>query len=234
MTTSTVNSSASQSIINSLNASSSIASSSTSSSSSSGATAASMQSQFLKLLTTQLQNQDPTSPLDSAQMTSQLAQISTVEGISQLNTTLTTLLNNLSASQSAAATSLVGQGVMVPASNLTLTSSGALGGIDLANNADKVVVTVKNSAGTTVKTLDLGSLKAGISQFTWDGTTDSGGTAATGNYTISIAATQGSNNVTATPLSLGTVSSITNDNGASYVNVSGLGSFALSSVAQIF
>ena len=50
-----------------------------------------MQTTFLRLLTTQLQNQDPTNPMDSSQMTSQLAQINTVTGISQLNTTLTSL-----------------------------------------------------------------------------------------------------------------------------------------------
>ncbi|HTY98764.1 MAG TPA: flagellar hook capping FlgD N-terminal domain-containing protein, partial [Rhodocyclaceae bacterium] len=76
MTTSSVNTSQSQSIINSLNSGSSIASkTSSSASSSAGTTTASMQNQFLTLLTAQLKNQDPTNPMDSAQMTSQLAQI---------------------------------------------------------------------------------------------------------------------------------------------------------------
>ncbi len=56
-----------------------------------GTSASDLQATFLKLLVTQLQNQDPTSPVDSSQMTSQLAQINTVSGIAQLNTSLTSL-----------------------------------------------------------------------------------------------------------------------------------------------
>jgi flagellar basal-body rod modification protein FlgD len=238
MTTSSVNTNPSQAIYAQLNQGSSISSSSSSSSSSStsATSASSLQNEFLTLLTTQLKNQDPTNPLDSAQLTSQLAQISTVDGIQQLNATLQTLLSNMGSSQSMQAASLVGQAVLVPGSTLSLTSNGAVGGLNLSSNADNVVVKVQNANGQTVKTLNLGSMNSGVNEFAWDGTTDSGGTVATGNYTFTIAATQGQNKVTASALAMGSVSSISPGSGttATTVNVAGLGSYPLSNVMQIF
>src|SRR5664279_439991 len=71
------------------------------------------QSRFLTLLTAQLKNQDPLNPMDNAQMTSQLAQISTVDGIERLNTTLQSLISDSSNSQTMQAAALVGHGVLV-------------------------------------------------------------------------------------------------------------------------
>src|SRR5690242_16113229 len=95
--------------------------SSSSSASSSGDTSATgVQNQFLKLLTTQLQNQDPLNPMDNAQVTTQLAQISTVEGVQQLNSTLQTMLSNTNNSQAMQAASLVGHAVLVPGSSIAM------------------------------------------------------------------------------------------------------------------
>jgi flagellar basal-body rod modification protein FlgD len=91
------------------------------------------QSNFLKLLTEQLKNQDPLSPMDNAQMTSQLAQISTVDGIEKLNTTLTAMLSGSQSSEAVQAAALVGKGVMVEGSSLTLAGSKAYGGFELAS-----------------------------------------------------------------------------------------------------
>ena len=229
MATSSVNTNPAQAIYSALNQS---ASGSTGTSTSS--TANDAQTRFLKLLTAQLQNQDPLNPMDNAQMTSQLAQISTVDGIERLNATLQTLLSGNADSQTMQAAALVGQGVLVPGSALQLTSSGALGGVDLAGVADTVTVTIKDSTGAVVRTLNLGKSAAGLNQFTWDGQTDAGTAAAAGKYTISVAANQGSNSVTATALSLGTVSSITRSGQTMSVNVGSLGSFAMSDIRQIF
>ncbi len=87
------------------------------------------ENRFLKLLTTQLKNQDPLNPLDNAQMTSQLAQISTVSGIEKLNATLQTLLDGMSVSQTTLTANLVGHAVLVPGSGLQLASGAAAGGI---------------------------------------------------------------------------------------------------------
>ena len=166
------------------------------------------QSNFLKLLTEQLKNQDPLSPMDNAQMTSQLAQISTVDGIDKLNKTLTALLEGSQSSEAVQAAALVGKGVMVGGSSLTLAGSKAYGGFELASAADKVTVTIKDSNGLEVRKLELGDAEAGISNFAWDGLTSSGAQAVDGKYTMSVSATRGDTDLKPTALQLSTVNSV--------------------------
>ncbi|OIQ97327.1 basal-body rod modification protein FlgD [mine drainage metagenome] len=203
-------------------------------SSTSASATSSTQDQFLKLLTTQLQNQDPLNPMDNAQMTSQLAQISTVDGITQLNTTLQSLINNANSTQGLQAAALVGKSVLVPGSGMTLAQGQGLAGVSLAGPADNVVATIKDANGLAVQTLNLGAMAAGTNDVSWDGKTDSGAVAADGNYTVSFAATQGGNTVAATALQLGTVSSVANSSQGASLNLGNLGLFALSDVQQIF
>ncbi|HOB45065.1 MAG TPA: flagellar hook assembly protein FlgD [Zoogloea sp.] len=166
------------------------------------------QSRFLKLLTEQLKNQDPLSPMDNAQMTSQLAQISTVDGIEKLNTTLTALLDGSQSSDAVQAAALVGKGVMVEGKALTLSGGKAYGGIELASAADKVTVTIKDANGLEVRKLELGDAEAGISNFAWDGLTASGAQAVDGKYTMSVSATRGDTDLKPTALQLSTVNSV--------------------------
>ena len=166
------------------------------------------QSNFLKLLTEQLKNQDPLSPMDNAQMTSQLAQISTVDGIEKLNTTLTAMLSGSQSGEAVQAAALVGKGVMVGGSSLTLAGSKAYGGFELASAADKVTVTIKDSNGLEVRKLELGDAEAGISNFAWDGLTSSGAQAVDGKYTMSVSATRGDTDLKPTALQLSTVTSV--------------------------
>ena len=208
----------------------------TSGSSSSTGTSAtdSTQNRFLNLLVTQLKNQDPLNPMDNAQVTSQLAQISTVDGISQLNTTLQTLLASSTDSQALQAASLVGQNVLVAGSHINLAAGQpSLGGVELGGPADKVTATIKDSNGLVVRTLNLGSMAAGVNDFAWDGTSDNGTAAAAGNYSLSIAATQGTSNVSATALQTGQVSSVSRGTSGVSINVGSLGSFTTSAIKQI-
>ena len=90
------------------------------------------QDKFMKLLVTQLNNQDLLNPMDNAAMTSQLAQLSTVQGINQVNATLEALRSDQSSQQSVQATNLIGKGVMVAGNTLTLsTSKGSDGSSDV-------------------------------------------------------------------------------------------------------
>src|SRR5450830_976051 len=89
------------------------------------------QDRFLTLLVTQLKNQDPLSPMDNAQITSQMAQISTVSGIDQLNATLQSMAASFSAGQSLQATAMIGHSVFVPGSTLQLQNGAAPFGVDL-------------------------------------------------------------------------------------------------------
>ncbi|MCC6657303.1 MAG: flagellar hook assembly protein FlgD [Rhodocyclaceae bacterium] len=191
------------------------------------------QDRFLKLLVTQLKNQDPLNPMDNAQMTSQLAQISTVDGIEKLNQTLQLILNGNSENQAMQAASLVGHGVLVPGSGLALTGGMAIGGIELAEPADRVSVSIKDANGIAVKTLELGGLAAGSHGFGWDGKTDSGAQAADGAYTIAVSAQRGENKLSATALQMGVVSSVARTGDGISLNIGTLGAFRMSDVRQI-
>lgn len=191
------------------------------------------QDRFLKLLVTQLKNQDPLNPVDNAQMTSQLAQISTVDGIEKLNATMRMILEGSSENQAMQAAAMIGHSVLVPGSGLALGQGGAAGGIELAGPADRVTVTIRDGSGLTVKTLELGGQSAGARGFTWDGSTDAGGTAAAGAYTVSVAATRGSESVSVSPLQWGTVSSVTRGSQGVSLNVGALGTFNMAEVREI-
>ncbi len=182
-------SSVSQQLLNTMNGTSSSGSSTSSTGSSSSSD---LQTTFLKLLVAQLQNQDPTNPMDSSQMTSQLAEINTVSGISQLNTTLTSLATQMQAGQSAQTALLIGQNVLVQGSSAFVTSGKSPGfGVVLPSDATDVQVTVKDSSGNVVNTLDLGAHTAGNIPVSWTPTDSSGAKLADGTYTISAVATVG-------------------------------------------
>lgn len=232
-TTSSV-SSTQQSIYDALNGTSSSSSGSSTSSSSTTSSAEQMATQFMTLLTTQLKNQDPTNPASSTEMVSEMAQISTVQGIANLNTNLTTLMSSLQSTDYINSSGLVNQAVLVDGSKLALSSSEAAGGIYLNSSADSVVVTIKDSSGNVVNTVDLGSLDAGVNTFTWDGKNLAGTTVADGTYTVSVKATSGEDAVTATPLQLGTVSSVSkSSDGAVQANVSGVGTVSVDDIKMI-
>jgi len=191
------------------------------------------QDRFLKLLVTQLKNQDPLNPMDNAQMTSQLAQMSTVSGIEKLNTTLNTLVDNLGSSQSMQAADMIGKSVLVPGSQLALKSGTAFAGIKLASAADQVTLKVLDSTGTVIQTQKLGEQKAGVLNIAWDGTTDAGVKAADGAYAFTVEATQGSNQVTVEALQIGTVSALVRSTSGFLLDLGALGQVDFKDVQQI-
>ncbi|MBZ0329269.1 flagellar hook assembly protein FlgD [Halomonas sp. ANAO-440] len=150
---------------------------------------------FLMLLTTQLQNQDPLNPLENHEMTSQIAQINTVSGIEQLNQTLQGITAQMDANQAMQATHLIGQGVLVKGDRVLLeqTEEGHAHttpfGIELLKPADNVRVTITNASGQVVNRYDIGSVKAGVESFQWNGKTSEGDSAAPGSYRVRLEAT---------------------------------------------
>jgi flagellar basal-body rod modification protein FlgD len=192
------------------------------------------QDRFLKLLTTQLKNQDPLNPLDNAQMTSQLAQISTVDGIEKLNATLQKLLSSSVDAEAMQAAALVGHQVMIAGNGLTLGDAGAVGGIELGSAADQVSVTIKDVNGIVMNTVNLGKLDAGVSNFTWDGNNDAGVRAVNGAYSIAVAATRGTEKVAATALQLAGVQNINRGSQGVSLNLGSSGLVTLSDIKQIF
>ena len=123
---------------------------------------------FLKLLVAQMQNQDPLNPMDNAQVTTQMAQISTVNGIQKLNTTVEGLNTNFVQMQALQGAALVGRDVIVPGNRMDIADGIGQGGFELTSAADTVKVEVLNAGGHVIDTLNLGAQSAGRHSFDWD------------------------------------------------------------------
>lgn len=231
----------SQNLLNTMNGTSTSSTSGSSSASSSSSTTgtqspADLQNTFLTLLVTQLKNQDPTNPTDSSQMTSQLAQISTVSGIGQLNTSLSSLATQLSAGQSSQAAMLIGATVLAPGSTMTVSSGKSSSfGVQSANALSDMTVSITNSAGQVVNTIDLGPQAAGTVPITgWTPTDKTGATLPDGTYTITAAGTINGAAATATALSSSVVQSVVQQgDGTTGVMLSTGKSVPLTSIASI-
>jgi flagellar basal-body rod modification protein FlgD len=174
------------------------------------ASSADSEQRFLKLLVTQLNNQDPLNPLDNAQLTSQLAQMSTVSGIEKLNSAFQSLLAQSGSSQVLQSASLIGRTVLVPGGELVLDSGGAdlPFAVELPAAADSVKVTIANAAGDPVRSYDLGALPPGVKTVSWDGLSDNGSQLAGGVYTLKVEATSSGAKAAAGTLTYSKVSSI--------------------------
>jgi flagellar basal-body rod modification protein FlgD len=210
-------------------------SSNSSSSSSASSIGGLTMNDFLTLMTAQLQNQDPLNPTDSNQFLSQLSELSTVEGISQLNTSVSTLSNSMLSSQALSAASLVGQGVLAPAASAFYTSGSTMSGaVQVPTGATNVVVSITNSGGALVDQLNVPA-SAGTQTFSWNGLGSDGRALPSGTYGISATAQTGGTNQAATTLINGTVTSVTlGATGTSpTLNTIQLGPVPLSSVQQI-
>lgn len=198
---------------------------------------AAAQDRFMTLLVTQMKNQDPLNPLDNAQVTSQLAQLSTVTGIDKLNGTMQAMMASTQASQSLQAASMIGHGVLVPGTNLSLAGGKAVFGAELPSPADAVQVTISDGAGNPVRVLELGARPAGTLALAWDGKTQSGGSAPDGSYQVQVSATRGGQKLSAAALGFGEVISVsTGGSGSSAVRLNlsgGAGAVSINDVRQI-
>jgi len=198
-------------------------------------TSADLQENFMTLLVTQLQNQDPLKPMENAELTSQLAQINTVNGIEQLNTTLASITGQIEEGQALQAAALVGRGVLVPGERV-LVGSGVTTpfGIELEQAADEVSVTLVDSTGKAVRQFDLGNLKAGVQSFTWDGELEDGSAAPDGAYTVKVEARANGEALSATTLNYAQVGGVTRTESGPLLDLGAVqGSVSLADVRQI-
>ena len=178
---------------------------------------------FMTLLITQLQNQDPLKPMENSEMTSQLAQINTVSGIEELNSTLEGITSQMDANQALQASGLIGKGVMVPGKEVLLgqdddgNSYTTPFGIELAEPAANVKATIVGEGGQVIRTLDLEALDAGVHSFDWGGLNDQKEAAASGRYSVQLEATDAEGEkIDSTALQYAVVNSVTpNDSSGS-------------------
>ena len=158
--------------------------------------AAGTAARFLTLLVAQMQSQDPLNPMDNAQITSQMAQINTVNGITQLNSTVEGLNRQFMQMQTLQGATLVGHDITLHGDRLAVTQGTGVGGFQLAGTADRVKVEILAPSGHVVDTLELGAQGAGNHGFTWPAETLPDGAP----YRFRVSATAGAAAVTATPL----------------------------------
>ncbi len=197
------------------------------------AAASEAQNRFLKLLVTQLQNQDPLNPMDNAQITSQMAQINTVTGIERLNQTMQQMAASFNAGQALQATTMIGRQVLVPGSTVQLQNGVAHGALELPQAADSVLVTIRDASGIAMQRVDLGAQPEGLISFQWDGVTQNGAAAASGNYGFTVEALQGGKKIDASALTQGLVGGVTQAKAGVTLNVVGVGPVPLSAVRQV-
>ena len=188
------------------------ASAATSSASGSATTKANEASdRFLKLLVTQMQNQDPLNPMDNAQVTSQMAQINTVTGIDKLNTTMTSVNTSLSQMQMLQGSSLVGREVLIEGNQVNVDSKGkATAGYELSSAATSVKIDIVDAGGAVVDSITQANKASGRQGFDW---TPKAGMPTNG-LSFKVTATSGTKAVPSTPLMTDTVNAITTSNGS--------------------
>jgi flagellar basal-body rod modification protein FlgD len=193
------------------------------------------QADFLKLMTAQLQAQDPTNPVDNSQFVSQMAQFSQLSATQQLDTDLQTFSGNVSSaiqtSQVLNSSNLVNREVMVPSSTASYDGTDSVSGAVNVVNAGSVTVQVLDASGNVIRTLPLGSQDAGLAQFSWDGKDDNGNPVASGSYTLK--ATSGSSSLDTYVAGKVTGVGYGGDSVGTYLQVAGVGGVPLSQVAQI-
>jgi len=191
---------------------------------------------FLQLLVTQLKNQNPLEPQDNGAFVAQLAQFSSLEGITTLNDTVSGLASNYNSSQALQASSLVGRSVIAPGDKAVVDTTKSLSGaVVVPSSVASATLKITDSTGKTVRTIDLGSQKAGNASFIWDGKNDAGETVPAGTYTFGATTEIDGKSVALITNLPATVNSVTisQTGGELMLNLAGLGSVALSKVQTI-
>lgn len=192
------------------------------------------QDRFMKLLVTQMKNQDPLNPLDNAQVTSQLAQLSTVSGIDKMNNTLETFMGSLQSSQSLQMSNLIGHDVLVDGNDISFDGTGGYFGVDVPPGTDNLAVTITDTAGNPIRSLSLGNQPEGILPLSWDGYGDDGTQVGSGDYKFNVSTIINGEEGTAQGLSLTQINSISTNGAGIKLNLNNADSVTSDDLKRIF
>jgi flagellar basal-body rod modification protein FlgD len=188
---------------------------------------------FLLLLVTQLQNQDPLNPQDPTEFTSQLAQYSSLEQLFTVNDQLQQLETANGNVMQLTALGLMGRDVVVQSDNFTLGSEPVTLGYRLSGNVDEVRIAVQNADGQTVATLQGTELSAGEHFMTWNGATAAGAALPAGDYQFNITTRRdGESTASGTALVKTRVTGVDLDGGSSTLTT-GLGNYGLGNITSV-
>jgi len=150
-----------------------------------GTSTSELQSNFLKLLTVQLQNQDPMNPVESAEMTSQLAQLNMVDGINTMNKTMSSLVDLMRGSDFVNYSNTVGRSALVAGNELLFDGQNPIAfALQFAQPMPKASLQITDSSGNIVKSMDLGAVQTDLMNMYWDGLGADGKPLAAGQYRV--------------------------------------------------
>ncbi|ALZ85459.1 MULTISPECIES: flagellar hook assembly protein FlgD [Pseudomonas] len=192
--------------------------------------------EFLKLMVAQMNNQNPLEPQGNGEFIAQLAQFSTVEGITNLNTSVGSILSGSQSSQALQASTLVGRKVIVDSDKVKVdTSEDFKGALNLTASSPNVWVNVYDTTGNQVNRLNLGQQTSGLVNFTWDGTDASGKKLDAGTYRFEAqASVDGKTEAMKTSLPANVDSVTLGQNGGEMtLNLAGVGSIGISKVQAV-
>jgi len=194
------------------------------------------QEDFFSLLSQQLAYQDPFSPVENAEMISQMSSFTTAEGIATLGTEFAGIKEVLNSSQALEASSLVGKKVLIPSNETYLSDGGtASGSVTTTTGAYSTLVSVEDSTGNVIRTIDIGDIGAGNQRFDWDGLDSQGQPAPEGKYTFNAYGTVNGNGEELTTASYAHVESVSLGGGTAsvYLNLKGLGGIELADAIEV-
>ncbi|WP_340607650.1 flagellar hook assembly protein FlgD [Xenorhabdus bharatensis] len=194
---------------------------------------------FLNLLVAQLKNQDPTNPMQNNELTTQLAQISTVEGIEKLNKSLGAVIGQMEGNQAMQTTQLIGRKVMIPGDKILTGSSEDKGisvstfGFELARPAEHVKVTIRNKNGVVVREIEFKSVQNGIHKVNWDGKDADGKEVENNAYSFTVSASYRDQALVTLPLVAAEVNGVTRGEDGTKLDLGLAGTVTMDKVRQI-
>ena len=188
---------------------------------------------FLKLFVAQLRSQNPLNPMDNTEFTAQLAQFSSLEQLSNINTQLHDLLLFQNSLQNTLTNNLIGRRVKIPGNEIYLKENGEIS-YTLQEDVSKVKISIYDSGGGLVKEVNLGQQTSGEKSYVWDGTDNSSNRVPEGHYQVKVEALDDSGNpVNVSTMVYGTVTGITFDNNITYLIIDNTLKIQLSEIKEI-
>ena len=191
------------------------------------------QTDFLRLMTEQLKNQDPLKPLDNAQFLGQLAQFSTVQGINGMQQALGAVANVMESDQTLRAASLVGHNALVDTDTVQLQAGTGVNGEVVATGPSTINVEILDASGQVVDRVPVEAGGAGNLAWRWDGNAANGKPAPAGTYTIRATSGSGSGTQALSTRIAARVDSVSIEATGLVLNLAGIGPQPLSAVRRI-
>jgi len=196
------------------------------------------QEEFLRILVAQTRNQNPMEPQENGEFLGQMAQFSTVSGLQEMQKSIDNMSKTMLSNQALQASSLVGRYVMSSANSGFLPEGEGdrfFGAVDVPESVADLKVSISNSAGVPVKTLNLGSNPEGLLRFSWDGLNDAGDAMPPGDYKINATAIIAGKEEALSTNFAAPVNSVTlgKNGGPMTLNVAGIGDMTMDKVKEI-